>query len=186
MAVHRLVEHWLSRNISRHSNVPRASVLSKLRPMVRNDMFAGGGPFESQPQYLLSWLTFFGVLSLLSNKCNHVTQASCHIVSTRWLTSTKHSTLIVWVTGSDFKWSINKQMNNWRAPALTCAASRLLPCFALPFINDLQPTQQKRNIPRNEPMAKGNDGEPNEEKTDRRHGRDRREYKKKIKNMRNK
>jgi hypothetical protein len=61
-----------------------------------------------------------------------------------------------------------------------------LPCLALPFINKLQLTQQKRNIPRNEPMAKGNDGEPNEEKADGRHGRNRREYKKKRKNMRNK
>lgn len=166
--------------------VPRASALSKLNPVVRNDMFAGGAPFESRSQYLLSWLTFSGVSSLLSDKCNHATQASCHIVSTLWFTSTKHSTLIVWATGSDFKWSINKQMNNWRAPALTCAASLLLSCLALPFINKLQPTQQKRNIPRNETMAKGNDGEPNEEKTDRRHGTDRREYKKKRKNMRNK
>ena len=133
MAVHPLVEHWLSPNRSRRY-IPRASAVSKLNPAVRN-MFA---PFESLPQYLLSWLTFFGVLSLLSDKFNHVTQASCHIVSTRWFTSTKHSTLIVWVTGSDFKWSINKQMTNWRAPALTCAASILLPCLALPFIKNLQ------------------------------------------------
>jgi hypothetical protein len=61
-----------------------------------------------------------------------------------------------------------------------------LPCLALPFINKLQPTQQKRNIPRKEPKTKGNDGESNEEKTDRRHVRDRREYKKKRKNMSNK
>jgi len=47
-------------------------------------------------------------------------------------------------------------------PALTCADS-LLPCLELPFINNLQPTKQKRNIPRNEPMAKANYGEPNEE-----------------------
>jgi hypothetical protein len=35
-------------------------------------------------------------------------------------------------------------------------------------------------------MANGNDGEPDEEKTDRRHSRDGREYKKKIKNIRDK
>jgi hypothetical protein len=27
-----------------------------------------------------------------------------------------------------------------------------LPCLPLPFIKKLQPTQQKRNIPRNEPL----------------------------------